>query len=55
VGKVSEGRVEGAPWGSAEEQYGPFRGLWKHLAVQTRQTIALSGGQVYFIGRAEGP
>jgi len=25
------------------------------LALQTRLTIALSGGQVYFIGRAESP
>jgi hypothetical protein len=33
----------------------PFRGLWKHLALQARLTIAFSGGQVYFIGRAESP
>ena len=38
-----------------ERQNGPFRGLWKHLALQTRLTIAFSGGQVYFIGRAESP
>jgi hypothetical protein len=55
VGKVSEGRVEGAPRGSPEEQNWPFRGLWKHLTLQTRPTIAFSGGQVYSIGPAEGP
>jgi hypothetical protein len=25
---------------------GPFRGLWKHLELQTRLTIAFSGSQV---------
>jgi hypothetical protein len=29
--------------------------LWKHLALQIRPTIAFSGGQVYFIDRAESP
>jgi len=42
VGKVSEGRVEVGPWGSPEEQDWPFRDLWKHLALQTRPTIAFS-------------
>jgi hypothetical protein len=55
VGKVSDGMVEGGPWDSPEQQNWPFRGLWKHLAVQARLTIALSVGQVYFTGRAEGP
>jgi hypothetical protein len=43
------------PWGCPEEQNWPFRGLWKHLALQTRLTIGFSGGEVYFIGRAESP
>jgi Protein of unknown function (DUF3096) len=30
----------------------PFRGPWKHPALQTRLTIAFSGGQVYVIGRS---
>ena len=55
VGKVSEARVEVGPWGSPEEQNWAFRGLGKHLALQTRLTIAFSGGQVYFIGRAKSP
>jgi len=38
-----------------EEQNCPFRGLRKHLALQTRLTIAFSDGQVYPIGRAESP
>jgi hypothetical protein len=29
---------------------GPFRGPWKHLALQIRLTIALGDGQVYSIG-----
>jgi hypothetical protein len=33
---------------------GPFHGPWKNLALQTRLTIAFSGGQVYVIGRAGG-
>ena len=32
---------------------GPFRGPWKHLALQTRLTIALGGGQEYILGRRE--
>ena len=31
---------------------GPFRGPRKHLALQTRLTIAFSGGKVYVIGRS---
>jgi len=53
--EVPEGRVERGLWGSPEEQNWPFRGLWKHLALQTRLTIAFSGGQAYLIGRAESP
>ncbi len=55
VGKVSEGRVEGGPWGSPEDQNWPFRGLGKHLALRTPPTIAFSGGQVYIIDGAESP
>ena len=55
VGKVSEGRVEGAPWRSLENQNWPFRGLGKHLALQTPLTIPFSGGQVYIIGGARSP
>ena len=55
VGKVSEGRVEGAPWRSLENQNWPFRGLGKHLALQTPLTIPFSGGQVYTIGEARSP
>jgi hypothetical protein len=55
VGKVSEGRVEGGPWGSPEDQNWPFRGLGKHLALQTPLTIACSGGQGYIIDGVESP
>ena len=30
---------------------GLFRGLWEHLAVQTRLPVAFKGGQVYVTGR----
>jgi len=41
--------------GCPQVQSWPFRGLWKHLALQIRLTIAFSGGQVYITGRAESP
>ena len=31
----------------------PFRGPWKHLALQTRLKTAFSGGQVYLFGGPE--
>jgi hypothetical protein len=31
---------------------GPFRGTWKHLAVQTRLPVAFNWGQAYVAGRA---
>jgi hypothetical protein len=37
VGKVQEARVQVGPWGCPEEQNWPFRGLWKHLALQIRK------------------
>ena len=40
--------------GFARGTNGPFRGPRKHLALLTRLTIALGGGQVYVIGRAAG-
>jgi hypothetical protein len=55
VGKVSKGRVEGGPGGSPEDQNWPFRGLGKHLALQTPLTIAFTGGRVYIIDGAESP
>jgi hypothetical protein len=30
---------------------GPFRGPRKHLALQTRLTVALGGGKEYLLGR----
>ncbi len=55
VGKVSEGRVEGGPVSSfgilRRGKTGLFRGRCQHLALQTRLTIAFSGGQVYVTGR----
>ena len=57
MGKVSEGRVEGGPVSSFDilrrGKTGTFRGLWRHLALQTRLTIASSGGQVYDLVRRE--
>ena len=55
VGKVSEGRVGGGSWDSPAEQNWPFRGRWKHRALQTRLIIAFSVSQAYLFGRAEGP
>jgi len=34
---------------------GPFRGPWKHLAVQTRLPVAFNWGQAYVASRAGGP
>jgi hypothetical protein len=56
VGKVSEGRVEGGPVSSfgilRRGKTGPFRSLWKHLALHTRLTVAFGAGQPYVIGLA---
>jgi hypothetical protein len=35
----------------ARNTHGSFRDPWKHLALQTRRTIACEGSQVYVIGR----
>jgi hypothetical protein len=55
VGKVSEARVEGGPVSGfgilRRGTSGPFRGPWMHLALQTRLTIAFSGGQAYVTDR----
>jgi hypothetical protein len=55
---VSEARVEReavAAFGVlARATDGPFRGQRKHLALQTRVTIAFGGGQAYVVGRAGG-
>jgi hypothetical protein len=58
MGKVSEGRIEGGPVSSfgilRRGKTGGFRGLWKHLAPQTRLTIAFGGVEAYLISRAGG-
>src|SRR5207249_10222878 len=51
------GKVEGGPVSSfgilPRGKAGPLCGLWKHPRLQTRLTIAFSGGQVYVVGRRE--
>ncbi len=56
---MSVGRIESAEASSfrmlRKGKTDRFRGLWKHLALQIRLTIAFSGGRVYITGRAESP
>ena len=55
MGKVAEARIEGRPVSDVgilrRRKTGPFRGPRKHLALQTRLTVAWGGGQEYLLGR----
>jgi len=56
LGRLNTGRKRGG-WVFgvlARGTNGPFRGSWKHFAVQTRLIIVFGSGQMYVIGRAAG-